>query len=442
MFFICSLLIDCLTSASRALSLIVALLIVISFIGLVSNNYHITYYYPVDASKINMLLLNRVNRFHPALFYISFFTYLIISSPPSRHKFGLNYLRYQLITYYARCFIFLVTSLYLGSWWALQEGSWGGWWNWDSSEVFGLSLFYAVTRGYHSQLHHTSGVGLRLSSVLSLCLVLVYYFLVQFNFALISHNFGFRKKHFLFETLISIGLLVYFAIGARQCCKNQTRLRKVFTLRSGRAGLHGLFTLVVTHVMLSLALLPLVSNSFYKDPTMSVNVSVLALIMLVCFFLSFSIRVSPLYFAVLSSINYQARLALVLPLRSGTLSFWFWRHLVVLMSVSLVFFCSTKTHTWFGWLGYVLDRCPYSYHQHSVLVLGELQYIELFKKLRLSKIFEWSLRDGSFYQTLLICTSLRYPVLTGLDHAAVYLAHSVGYLVLLGFLGLHMISIL
>jgi len=442
MFLSCSLIVDCFTSTSRTLSLLFALLVIISSTSMVSSNYHIVYYYPVDASKVNMLLLNRVNRFHPALFYVSFFVYLTVSAPPSRHKFGSNYLRYRLVTHYAHCFIFLVISLYLGSWWALQEGSWGGWWNWDSSEVFGLCLFYSVARGYHSLLHYTSTVGFRLSSLLSLCLVLSYYFSVQFNFALISHNFGFRNDQFLFETFISACLLVYFVIRARQYCKKQIKLREVSAFRSGGMHVHGLFTPIATHVVLLLALLPLVSNSLHKDPTISATASALALIVSACFFLGFSVRFSLLYFAALTFTSYQTRLALVLPTRSSLLALWFWRHLLVVISVYLIFFCAAKTHVWFSWFGYVLGRCPHAYHRHSALVLGELQYIEIFKKLKLSKIFEWSLYDGSFYHTLWICASSRYPILTTFDHAAVYLAHSVGYLIVLGFLTLLLTSVI
>ena len=29
----------------------------------------------------------------------------------------------------------------MGGLWAYQEGSWGGWWDWDISEVFGLFIY-------------------------------------------------------------------------------------------------------------------------------------------------------------------------------------------------------------------------------------------------------------------------------------------------------------
>jgi hypothetical protein len=88
-------------------------------------------------------------------------------------------------------------------------------------------------------------------------------------------------------------------------------------------GVHRLVTPVATHVVLLLALLPLVSSSFYRDITISANASVLVLLVLVCFFLGFSVRVSFLYFVVLTSISYQIRLTLVLPARSSVLAFWF-----------------------------------------------------------------------------------------------------------------------
>jgi cytochrome c biogenesis factor len=46
--------------------------------------------------------------------------------------------------------ILIIITLFMGSWWALQEGSWGGWWNWDPSEVFGLLFLLAYLYLIHN----------------------------------------------------------------------------------------------------------------------------------------------------------------------------------------------------------------------------------------------------------------------------------------------------
>jgi hypothetical protein len=54
--------------------------------------------------------------------------------------------------------IFLLNSLFLGGYWALQELNWGGWWNWDSIEmyVFYITLFYlSYFHKYLKQLPYT-----------------------------------------------------------------------------------------------------------------------------------------------------------------------------------------------------------------------------------------------------------------------------------------------
>jgi hypothetical protein len=94
-------------------------------------------------------------------------------------------------------FIFIL-SLVLGSWWALQEGSWGGWWNWDPSEVFGLIIFSYLLFSRHFFLNNLNIYFFTLNSFLYLLIVLILYFFLQLNFNLISHNFGINLTQSLF----------------------------------------------------------------------------------------------------------------------------------------------------------------------------------------------------------------------------------------------------
>jgi hypothetical protein len=88
-------------------------------------------------------------------------------------------------------------TLFMGSWWAYQEGSWGGWWNWDPSEVFGLLILLGILLITHNYLFN-SRKNIFIFIILSLFyLTLTYYSFMQVNFTLISHNFGFRNNDLL-----------------------------------------------------------------------------------------------------------------------------------------------------------------------------------------------------------------------------------------------------
>ena len=150
--------------------------------------------------NFNTLLSNSVNKFHPALFYITLF-HLLASlqlfllnrkykySPNS--NLALNACVGNSLT------SVIVFTLFLGSWWALQEGSWGGWWNWDPSEVFGLfaMLYYLYTL---HKLQKTSNYSIIASYLKILTqLVFITYIFIQLNFDLVSHNFGTKVDQFI-----------------------------------------------------------------------------------------------------------------------------------------------------------------------------------------------------------------------------------------------------
>ena len=92
--------------------------------------------------------------------------------------------------------LLLFFTLYLGSWWALQEGSWGGWWNWDPSEVFGLVITYFYLIIVHNSSTIKFYYSLKILRIL-FTTYLVIYFLIQLNFGLVSHNFGTRIDWFV-----------------------------------------------------------------------------------------------------------------------------------------------------------------------------------------------------------------------------------------------------
>jgi cytochrome c biogenesis factor len=140
----------------------------------------------LNSDNLNLLLTNSINKYHPMVLYfiIAFiasnfiihvsvfwctnYSWDVIPNFSSRESFG-----YKLL--------YITVTLFLGSWWALQEGSWGGWWNWDASEVFGLLIMVTIVltlhRGTHIDNYYLYFVTLRLY-LLSLLIV---YIFIQLN---------------------------------------------------------------------------------------------------------------------------------------------------------------------------------------------------------------------------------------------------------------------
>ena len=84
----------------------------------------------------------------------------------------------------------------LGGWWALQEGTWGGWWNWDASEVLGLLILILAYVEVHSNYNYYLESRKQERVILFLLLILLSYYFIQLNFELTSHSFGTRFNHF------------------------------------------------------------------------------------------------------------------------------------------------------------------------------------------------------------------------------------------------------
>jgi len=163
---------------------------------------------------VNSLLRNTVNKIHPLLLYSSFsiffigvthFTYKGLVKSFQKDKCELQYM----FVYIKFSVPLIAIALYLGSWWALQEGSWGGWWNWDSSEFFGLLIFYYLVLFIHRPDLVKSLLLLVNFISKTQYLLITFFLLLQLNFNVISHNFGFRSTKFLnIEALLGLLLLL------------------------------------------------------------------------------------------------------------------------------------------------------------------------------------------------------------------------------------------
>jgi len=151
--------------------------------------------------QFNTLLVNNLNKIHPFIFYMGTFlvfntsflsTCLQLKKTTFSPVTKLNSLRTSLLL----ILTVSLTSLFLGSWWAVQEGTWGGWWNWDPSETFGLLFLMFTLLNFHTKfnLNLFYKIGKR-NKALVYVLILAYFF-IQLNFDLVSHNFGVKFFYF------------------------------------------------------------------------------------------------------------------------------------------------------------------------------------------------------------------------------------------------------
>jgi len=173
-----------------------------------------------SSENINPLLSNSINKYHPFIFYITltsniiaFIYYQSINYTNLNNKFFFNCTSSYILNNTRFNILLINFTLFLGSWWALQEGSWGGWWNWDTSEVFGMLIMIWSSLFMHGtgkpNLRYTT---LGTNYVLFLITGLVYVF-IQLNFSLVSHNFGIKSSQFV-NTMQMFFIIFAFLITA------------------------------------------------------------------------------------------------------------------------------------------------------------------------------------------------------------------------------------
>ena len=161
-------------------------------------------YKPCDLETYNLLLNNSINKIHPLMIYLSWFSILKVLL----HNYGS--LRYTLLNSFLSYQMIIAVSLFLGGWWAYQEGSWGGWWNWDPSEMFGLIIFSMLIIITHLMFSDNKYQYISIKAV-TIC-TFTYYIFLQLNFSLLSHNFGIRQGDiidFRYSYVITSIVLLY-----------------------------------------------------------------------------------------------------------------------------------------------------------------------------------------------------------------------------------------
>jgi len=184
----------------------------------------------------NELLTNALNCYHPGMLYTSFF--LLTSSLTVHHdmSFLTKHYAYSGYTYlnhrFSQVFTTLsLSSLMLGSWWALQEGTWGGWWNWDTSEVLGLliALYFFIL--LHSFANYASFIIFRYKQLLLWINIVTMYTLVQISFELTAHNFGIKFFYFFNNNLLLLECFTVLLLLSNYFVILLLRYKRAITLR-------------------------------------------------------------------------------------------------------------------------------------------------------------------------------------------------------------------
>lgn len=209
------------TSTLLPRSRILMLTPLLTYLVEVQDYLFVNLFYSEIASSywsFNLLLTNNLNKYHPHLFYASTWTLLLLityqryssrlkSSPFVLTEAIQKARELNFFTGYLNSF-----ALFLGSWWAFQEGTWGGWWNWDPSEVLGLLVLLTTLLISHKKLNYLRVWGLLNKTLTGVILFLWVYFFTQLNFDLVSHNFGNRFTFFFVNTLFYLDMLLLLTL--------------------------------------------------------------------------------------------------------------------------------------------------------------------------------------------------------------------------------------
>ena len=188
--------------------------------------------------QVNTFLLNPLNKYHPFILYCGIissiqFSYLkLFSSSFMSPGFTNLQVKKNLNLPIRRSYI-IVYALFLGSWWAFQEGTWGGWWNWDPSEVFGLLFLFVHLVYIHESVSYVKLTKVYKKVLAGLILLTSIYFFIQLNFEIISHNFGVKFFYFFnnnFFFLLTLNLLLLLLLWLFIKDIHYTKLSALLTL--------------------------------------------------------------------------------------------------------------------------------------------------------------------------------------------------------------------
>ena len=223
-------------------------------------------YKSVDLS--NSLLVNSVNKYHPAILHtcLNLVILYFLKSPTTKLILRAPHVNLYVFGNASLVTFLIILTMFMGSWWAYQEGSWGGWWAWDPSEVFGLVLMISWVYALHVNFAKS-----RLTGTTSVTRAIFYanllvYVILQSNFSITSHNFGLRDESSLITKLVFYFILVITL--KTLFSNNRLNLAMSKYFNSSKTSKHwhhkGLYLICAVVITTILGLLPLVTDLLWK----------------------------------------------------------------------------------------------------------------------------------------------------------------------------------
>ena len=235
------------------------------------NNYTFDEQYYLK--NYNNLLNNKINKIHPVLLYSSIFSFsfCILNNSHKTNQlhdinFGVKKTYYFLITYFV-----YTTSVILGGWWALQEGSWGGWWDWDISEIFGFFIIIGFIFLLHNKFIYFNLRSNSFSTSKYALWLIVYYLIMRLNFAFTSHDFNMSLTSNLSWTILYL-FLVFVLVMIHIIVKRNLRMlyryslaRLLFNFKSRNLKLISTFLIFTPLYIVFTSIFPAFGNWFWRN---------------------------------------------------------------------------------------------------------------------------------------------------------------------------------
>lgn len=239
----------------------------------VSFNFNLTTSI-MPENSVNLLLTNMLNRYHPFIFYISVIN--VLACLLVLIFFKNRIICYRLLSFNTEILVcsnfwtlvLNFTALYLGAWWANQEGNWGGWWASDSSEMLGLLILTIALIFLHAKIVTSAYSRHVVWGLTFLNISLFFYYFLQINYELVSHNFGAKFFFFFNNNLWSILVIGWSLLSLQKINAKHYLMRSVLHIRSKSYAVSNFkFFVNLTHLLLMffifwllLSIAPLIDN--------------------------------------------------------------------------------------------------------------------------------------------------------------------------------------
>ena len=169
----------------------------------------IVYNINFNINNINTNLFNGLFLIHPILNYI-YYALIILQLYIYISKLFNNFYVNITINCSNDTYLYLlklsICSIFLGSWWALQELTWGSWWNWDNIELVNLFLCVYTINTYHKNIIYKLILNLNKIKIIVLIIFILFY-CIRYNILQSIHNFINLNNEYIY---IYIYLLLYF----------------------------------------------------------------------------------------------------------------------------------------------------------------------------------------------------------------------------------------